>query len=284
MLLATTIDIPRVGVSTEGPDSDFKVSLDGYRRGDGWKAFEMAKDIAAFANGTGGRLFIGVAGSRSVASKLVGVGRDEAHKAIEAFERAARDRCRPSPLLRCELAQLPDDASRVVLIVSVWPSASVPVGVQRKTQDFTAKDGASGDEGKFPNEAWLFPVRVGSETLWLAPDQFGTVDGVTRRIAAQLASIPSEEREQILLRARLYVDPADFGEWEARLVSLSIQANAAAFEARAQSGEFQPLTVPLDWIAATWKDARWHITLSCVLRDTNRRFVPLPHDLTTHRS
>jgi len=97
----------------------------------------------------------------------------------DAYEQSAKDRCRPAPRIAAEI--LPRDAGHAIVIINVWPSALAPVGVHVRQEK----------GGKLSDQAWAFPVRVGSHTRYLQPDQFGSLENVSaRRVAALLLGVP----------------------------------------------------------------------------------------------
>jgi predicted HTH transcriptional regulator len=140
--------------------------------------FEAAKDVAAFANGGGGTLLIGVAGGDSV-QKIIGISEPEARDTQQLYELAIRDRCRPAPVVSFEVLRVP---SGIVLAVNVHPFPGQIVGVKLKKGE--AKCGAKPTE---PEDLFYLPLRVGVHTRGIMPEQVPMfTDARIRRISAVL--------------------------------------------------------------------------------------------------
>lgn len=177
-----------VGLGTEAADLDFKETLDPKANG---FMVELGKDLAALANTLGGHIVVGVSTelNRTRCTGFHGLNRELGSELAGHFERAAKDRCRPTPFISTQLTDLPGDAeAKVVLVVRVEASAIAPVGASVEQRQ----------GGKLVDQAWVFPYRVGSQTEYLTPDQFGAFESMTaRRAAALLDAIPLDERGAI---------------------------------------------------------------------------------------
>lgn len=151
-------DLPPVGTSWESPSCDFKSHVDPTR------FTEMAKDMAAFANGTGGVIVIKAAESHGRLQKYLPMGSSEADAIRSAFQRAAKDHCNPSLSIRPE--SIPYENGMIVA-VNVDAYAAQPVGVKVAGQKQHPDD-------KF-GPCFMFPIRVTDGTNFLLPENLGTL-------------------------------------------------------------------------------------------------------------
>jgi predicted HTH transcriptional regulator len=139
--------LPQPGVANERATVDFKVKLEAAER------FEPAKDVAAFANGEGGTLLVGAAGSDESVAKYLPMSQAEASTTQRAYEEGVRDRCHPRPIFTVDHL---DYGTGEVVAINVWPSVGQPVGVELKQDDLVNKL-----QGVF-----FYPVRVGAHKVW----------------------------------------------------------------------------------------------------------------------
>ena len=262
MPLLTTWDHIKVFINTtvERADLDFKERLPNP------DAFEMAKDIAALANGLGGSILIGAKTTgKFLCTDLPGIPLKDAIALADQFERAAGSRCRPRAVLDCAVIRLPTDPNSAVLSVNVAAAAAAPIGVDLRDK---------GDDN-----SWKFPLRTTSQTVWLSPDQFGAFEQMTaRRSGALLASIPSGEREQITLQQDRALNPKFaevdggysnyLGDLFGTLVDVDYRHNVAYFSLGTKIGDGKhDFRVPLDWVVTAWRDTqsnRWMVVVDCV--------------------
>lgn len=243
--------LPQPGTSSELPELDFK------RKIDASDILELAKDVAALANTAGGSIVIGAEtrGGQTLV-EYCGITEPEARLAQPAYEQAARDHCRPSPYVETLTVPLPEGT--VVLVVNVWLAPYVPVGVRLRSREHA--------DVRLVEQAWVFPRRVGSQTQYLQPDQFGVLDSMTaRRVAALLLAIPEGQRQQVRLAALQTGSPPNL-LWDGTLESVSLSENVAVFRVAPQAGGTPALAtrVPLDFIETVWRDSqrgRWEVVL-----------------------
>ena len=151
-------DLPPAGTSWESPTCDFKSHADPTR------FTEMAKDMAAFANGTGGVILIKAAESQGRLQRYLPMGSSEADAIRSAFQRAAKDHCNPSPSIGPE--SFPHEGGMIVA-VNVDAYVGQPVGVKVAPQKQHPDD-------KF-GPCFMFPVRVTDGTKFLSPESLGTL-------------------------------------------------------------------------------------------------------------
>ena len=257
-----------VGTTSEAADLDFKEALNPE---DERVRIECAKDVAALANTLGGHILVGASTelNRTRCTGFHGIEKSLASLVTEVFEKQARDRCRPTPLLSARLFDLPG-SSRVVVMVAVEPSPVAPIGISlRQTGG-----------GHLTDEGWAFPYRVASQTAFLRPDQLGVFDSMTaRRSAALLSNIPSDQRECVRLRWIVDNPPHSgtahqFTFRDVKFESLDLGENVARFRDRGDGAVV--ICVPLDDIASVWRGvgapAPWQVSLRGTLRSDGPRW------------
>jgi len=257
-------DLPSPGTSTELPELDFKSTVNTA------DSIELAKDVAALANTVGGSILVGASaqGQRLVAYR--GVTEPLARQAAQGYEQAVKDRCRPTPYLETRI--LTPAAGTTVLAVNVWLSPVAPIGV-RIRQDLECP-------ARLVDEAWVFPRRVGSQTTYLQPDQFGAFENMTaRRATALLLRIPEHERKSIRLQSAGDTMPPG-GFPLAYLLEVSLDRNFARFNLGNPLGDnLKPLCVPIDWVHTAWRNDshnEWHVVLDAALELAGDHWVAHP--------
>ncbi len=252
-------DLPPINTSCERSDIDFK-------NGQAPKpSIEHAKDIAALANTIGGSIIIGAETNGTIVVGYPGIADVVASELPNAFEQSASERCRPVPKVVCQVIRRV--GRQPLVVVNVWPSPLAPVGVSIHGQQIKGAE--------LMEKAWAFPVRVGSQTPYLAPDQFGSLESVSaRRSAALLLSIPSEQRGQIkVIWSRpnggpIVGKPYTVHSLTGSLSDVVPSENVVHFSIGSRDGEKGPLALPLDWIDTVWRDqqaAEWVVQTSAVI-------------------
>lgn len=266
----TSVDqLPAVGLANEVRQLDFKR----YQSPD--DNLSMGKDVAAFANGLGGVLLIGAQGNGKLLANYVGVDEAAAKQLAENYERVAKERCRPSPQVVTHLIRTHE--KKLVVAVNVWPSAHSPVGFCLGKKETLHHEG----------DAWVFPLRVGSQTRYLQPDQFANVENVNaRRAAAMLTAIPPSETKEMALRfnrsdgsteGRLTI--SRFTK-RVRLESVDLMSNVAKFSVLDEP--IASLWMPLDWVETVWKEgdaqaARWVVVSTGAFKvEGNSKWLAVP--------
>src|SRR5258708_6219854 len=109
----TLADLREIELSTEGRSLDFKGAADPAE----W--WELAKDIAAFANHVGGTILVGAAEQADGTAVFPGVAEPMAKDLAREYENAAKDKCKPRPLISIDAIQLASD--KVVVAINVEP-------------------------------------------------------------------------------------------------------------------------------------------------------------------
>lgn len=178
--------LPELGVAHERGRLDFKATVDPQNR------LELAKDVAAFANASGGTLWVGASCRGEFLYAYVPLDSQTASQVQRAYEEAVRDRCRPTPMF--DVAQHPHEDGFVVG-VTVEPMIGSAVGVR------LIKSEAVG----LLEETYLYPRRVGAHTRSISPDQMHMfVDAEFRRKVLSLEKLVGRQvhLEGRMLRAR----------------------------------------------------------------------------------
>lgn len=154
--VTTARDLPRAGTSAERISFDIKRDT-GTGKQD---YFELAKDVAAFANASGGVILIGAAEDRKhgVVGAYMPLSRHRAKEVRDAYNQATRDRCSPRPLVDPVII---DHQGGAVVAVNVWPFPGQAVGVRHAKEPL----------------AFAFPFRAGVETIWLNAEQLPMLRG-----------------------------------------------------------------------------------------------------------
>lgn len=174
--------LPAPGAGTEHALLDLKKGLSA-------KDFHNAKDVAAFANNLGGTLLVGA--EEDGAARVLRYhpfSATDVTRLEEQITRAVDARCRPKPLV--DFARIPHGQG-FVLAVNVWPSIAAPIGVSVKA------DGVDG----FGGTAWVFPVRIANQSIWLDSDNLPMhMLPALRRTLILLSSIPAGEPVALVRR------------------------------------------------------------------------------------
>ena len=206
-------DLPRVGTAYEREHLDFKVRVHGGR------TYDLAKDVAAFANNTGGVILVGAEEANERLVRYLPLTAVNADVARKAFDDAVRDRCVPPPPV--ELEVIPHGAE-FVLAVNVRPLPDQVVGVKAPVEK------VPGD--KVGDVAFVFPLRVQTGTVFLQPPQLGTVMiPALRRAAISLDLIPAAERTAVHLWYRVGPTGDAYATPRVTLTHIDVAAGTATF-------------------------------------------------------
>jgi Schlafen, AlbA_2 len=199
------------------------------------KPSELATDLAAFANAVGGVLLVGAKEKpRGTLERYVPMDFTMAQEIVDSYRRA-QALCSPRPVVDPRPMPLKRNSAEWVVTVNVDAYAAPPIGVCRENE--------SGG-----HKWWAFPVRRGSETRNLRPEELATI-------------MDPHLRRMILLLERLQYEPG--------------RPPIALFHANGTSGQFEisqldsdagvmqlvevesreSLVVPLDAVRSAWKGA-----------------------------
>lgn len=197
---------------------------------------ELGKDMAAFANATGGVVLVGAYEDAKLI-RLNPLPVDVANRQRQEFENALKDRCSPTPVVRPCVLQV---AGGHVVAINVDPFPGQPIGV--------STDGGKRKEGV----GFAFPVRAASQTVWLLPEQLSMLMlPELRWKAVTLSSIPQSKRKVVLQGwTSLQV---------ASVIDLDLAQSMVEFRVHCQGDREtgvdlnQIVYVPLDAIKRLWK-------------------------------
>lgn len=235
--------LPPIG-TRESETCEFKARLED-------DDFEIAKDIAAFANALGGAIFIGIVGGDRFVRPQPMSG-DEIAAAQRAIETAIRDRCRPAPDFRFVEV---DSAPGKVLIVDVSPFPGQLVGVRLKKGE--AQCGVS---KKQPEDLFFYPRRSGTHIKGLLPEQIPMlVDAKLRRIVIHLERAVGAKA---VLFSTKYLRTS--GKWlqPVYVRNVDLLSNALVVD-MPKDGDVRVVSIPLDAVeTVTRAGETWHIYIA----------------------
>ncbi len=238
-------DLPTVAPIVEVDTFDAKIDYADKHKQD----FEVAKDVAAFANHLGGSIVVGL---NEHTAKVEPLKLDRAKKLISTFEEQVRQRCSPRPTI--EPVLLPVDGGHI-LVINVEPFIGQPVGVLVRKVETTL-----GLE-----DVYQFPVRRGSRTTSLTPE------------VLPMYMLPEIRRWAILLSAaqdaacEVNVNNGRGSNEVVKGTVLGVFPEDNAFEFRINSGmrgDEKPgsIRVPFDSVQCIWRrDGDWKIEVAGLL-------------------
>lgn len=261
--IKTADDLPEEGSSYERAQLEFKKLVNGNRR------YELAKDVAALANATGGVILVGIEDEHEQLARYVPLTQQDAEETRRAVNDAVSDRCFPSP--HCEPEIVARDGGFVVAI-NVWPLPDQLVGVKAPIEKEAGE--------KKPQWAFVFPVRKHTGTDFLKPQELAPLMlPKIRHAAIALESIPEGQRQNLTLTYQAYRDV----KLGAAYVNVNIQTARATFLV-SHGGEYfnrnqnQELVLPLQAIDSVQPltGDRWRICLSGHLKTGFQEWAPWP--------
>lgn len=203
--------------------------------------FELAKDVAAFANGLGGTILVGGVGGDNLV-RFEPLERSAAHAAARGYDEAVRDRCSPAPMFTVDEINL-EAGTAVVLAINVWPFPGQLVGVRLKREEVSC-----GGRGSHHDGAFLFPVRVGTHTKFVTPEQIPMfVDPHARRIAISLSQAVGK---RVMLFATKYRTEKASWMTPATVKDVDLIGNSLLLSVDTAGGGAEEVAVPLDFVDA----------------------------------
>lgn len=259
--------VPRVGQGYERLTLDMKGGPGAYRRFDqgsriGWNEYEMSKDVAAFANASGGTILIGAEEdtARGICTAHSPFSDELATEFAGAFTTAIEKGCHPRPLLAIERIRF---TSGLMLSINVWPFPGQPIGVAVTTQK---KDSGYG------GTSYVFPIRLVTKTDYLTPEQLPMyMSADVRRRAILLSTI---KRTADSRTSRIFVHPEivtaqdeHVGAFEVYFESLDELGNTLVVTLDSRG-----VSLPLDAVRAVWRDSGgYHMVIDRRLFNERRR-------------
>jgi hypothetical protein len=240
-------DLPAVGVSNERRSLDFKAAPTKDR-------YEIAKDVAAFANAEGGSILVGAKGSGEFLAAYEPLSIRDASNVQRTYDESIRDRCSPLPLF--DIAAVPQGTGCIVA-VNVWPFPGQPVGVKFKKTDVNC-----GALGRQPEGLFFYPLRVGAHTSSISPEQMPMfLDARTRRTAICLEQAVGQT---VILSAITHQSNGKRGEmWveTGRLTKVDLLGNAVTVAMTCEKEEVL-VALPLDFIVSAWRqEQEWRLLI-----------------------
>lgn len=258
-LTADALPRPGAADAIEGQVLDFKEWHHGIQPA----PLELAKDVAAFANASGGTIVFGATESDHRLARYEGNDAAAAAKLCDTLHDVVHKRLRPPPVVVPRAIEL--DGTCVVAL-NVYPYVGQAVGVRVKQTE-------CGDAEHTKNvDAYLFPVRVGEDTIWLNPEQTAMLMiPEVRRAVSMLRQIKENEWVHVEYRPRgvLYAKSGIH-----TIDAVDELRNAVRLVGQAADGT-QGRTVPVDAISCVYFDegfsagGRWVIVVEL------NRFVPV---------
>jgi hypothetical protein len=139
--------------------------------------FEIGKDVAAFANASGGVILVGAVEEKKKLIRFKPL--TDPIRTKDFYTSAVRDRCRPHPTVGLDLITI-DDSGGQILAANVEPFPGQPVGVHVTVSD-------QGEMKPRIQDLFHYPVRVYTDTKAILPENLAMyVDARVRRIAILL--------------------------------------------------------------------------------------------------
>lgn len=240
--VATTADLPALGEGRESGTYDFKGSVDA------GKKKELAKDVAAFANATGGVILVGAEEDRETGSirKYAPMDEGRAETVKAAYDSAVVDLCRPQPVIDAVRLKAPEPFDGFVVAVNVNPTPLGPVGVRWN------------DDPKCPN--WAFPLRTTTHTAYLSPTELAMLMvPEVRRVVILLDSIPSAQRESVSI-----FHTRGTGTSPVVVTIRNVDSTTVTVENFVKGSGRAEMLLPVDRITSVWRLSadRWGIALN----------------------
>ena len=245
--ITTTADLPIEGDQAERYTLDIKKEIL-----PPFDSFELAKDVAAFANVAGGIILVGAAEDRrrGTVGRYFPMSVSDAKALRDAFSEAVRDRCSPVPVVNPEIVAR---GAGFVLAVSVWPFPGQAVGVLRENEPRT----------------YAFPIRVGVDTKWLYSEQLPMLMvPELRRITILVDAMPAGATVRVggATPNRTVTFEVIGSEPLGNVLKLRVK-HAGDSSKRRDPPEFN---LPLDVIRSVWCDANavWQILVEGDISET----------------
>lgn len=252
----------------EKNDLDFK----GFVKRD--QLWDLASDVAAFANAMGGVILVGV--TESDGHDIVDVHgiRGQTFAEVQAaYEKAAADFCSPS----ISLSTIPIERDGLQFAaVHIDPFEDQMVGARAPSRNKTGAEVVS-------ENGWVFPIRAGGRNTFVSPTEMVMhMNRQVRRSVLMLNRIPANERNRILLFSAHQIGlGSNFGSREdaVRFDGVDLERNGAVFSTAEGNGRHE-LRLPLRAIGDVWYEgALWCVRVLGEIRtgtDVRYQYRPWP--------
>lgn len=201
--------------------------------------YEVAKDVAAMANASGGTLLVGAYGGQTLQKyePVADVGKVE-----RDYDQAIRDRVRPAPLF--DIARIAEQVG-FLLALNVEPFPGQVVGVHLKAPE-TARE-----------NLFHYPLRVGTQTKFITPEQVPMfMDAKVRRVSILLEAARGAEADVRWLASGIQSVPHSS---DATVGEVDPMGNTLVLSNIERSG--QSVWVPLDLVESVCRNhsERWQL-------------------------
>lgn len=249
--VSSPADVALVASEPEDWEHDFKRTVDPAE----W--WELAKDVAAFASYLGGLILVGATERPGRHADLTGISADHAERVAEAYRQAARHRCRPMPNVEALVLTLAG-TDQVVVAVNVDPLPDQPVAAQFYRKDSNGKAEAE--------NAWRFPIRVGSHTDYIDPARLPMyINPHIRRMVIHLHSVPPDSVLVVIWRRPSNQFSEEPVESWSKIREVNIGSNAVKLNVTV-SRDSNPVDVqvPLEDVEAVWEaePGKWSVRIT----------------------
>jgi len=232
----------------ERSDLDFKTFADPA------KVWEHAKDIAAFANALGGVLLLGADDSSGMLHYPGLNGQDA--KDVQAVYEAAAKLCSPSPVV--DVIPIPEIR---VVAVNVDPFMDQVVAAPAKTRDRSGKE-------HLHDTAWVFPIRVASQTDFIKPENLAMyMNRDVRRAVLLLSKILEASRKNVRVHCHSWASSTSeavrMHEFELSVGEVSVDRNFLELVKDNGASSLQ-CRIPLLDVEDVWesKPGSWEVRVS----------------------
>ncbi|WPB81837.1 ATP-binding protein [Archangium violaceum] len=174
--------------SIESPETD---TLDWKARVDSSNLIELAKDMAAFANASGGCIVVGVQERRN--NRPAGyafLAQNDARELARSYQEAARNYISPAVIIETALIEHERDGSNQwLLAVNISPTEAIFCGARAS---------------KERDDTWVIPQRVASNTIFLSIDaaQAKTIEKL-RSATNQTLSLIEKWQDEVKQKSRI---------------------------------------------------------------------------------
>ncbi len=248
----TTVD--QLIARTESSSLDFKTVYD---FGAPNARYEIAKDVAAFANAFGGSIVVGIREVRGRPVRIDGVAnvpklKEELCVSLDRF-------CMPLPATpEDHVIVVPPEAARRILAGSAAaPTSETPVDIVtlNVAPDPRAPIGVrpfDNPSGRALADAWRFPVRIADQSRFLDPTELPMwMNSHERRVAIHLRQLFAQRaRVPVLVHCKRGEQHQQTYEKTLLLTGVDEGRLCATFEQEATPGH---LVVPFSFILSVWQ-------------------------------
>ena len=266
--------VAKLSVASEHAISDFKGR---YETKDRTVAFEIAKDVCAFANHLGGTIIVGAQeGKKADQGRIVAfvpLTDPSPGELVTHVDRAIKLYCLPVPIANA--IEIPLDDAQVsailqrtgpaasIVAINVQPALNTPVGCLSCSDE--CKECKTGGalcscKGKAIPDAYRFPIRTIESARFLRPDELAkTMNIAERRALLELQAIECEPKILVWFNSQ-----SGFQRQvsECKIVRLDPTIMVCLFQLIHIAEEPNQAEVPLTFVRATWRSSQgWNVAI-----------------------